>query len=1001
MTGQAGHAMAFDSHRGVMVLHGTLNDRNTWELHGDQWRVVGEGPVNTGTSTVMAFDALRGVTVLALWTGDIWEWDGLTWTLRDTELFGGQAPTAAVFDPGVGATRIFTSSVSGPRRVFHWNGATITEGSLAGLPNVAVRSASYIASRGVVQALVQPSTVGQIWESSAGGGWTLIADGGPSLGAHLVYDPVGQKTLVLASVFSQTQPRTVVWRWDGSSWSRASSVSMAIGQGAAAAFDMTRNKLIVQGGDTATDSRDPRTFELSEGRWRRNGAARPSTGTRGLMVHDPDRGVHVLFTGATASSSSSTPVGSSTGEVWEWNGAQWTNVDCNGLFINASSAPAAAYDAARRNIVVIGASPDSPSITDTWTYADGTWTNAARGGPRGAFVGPMAFDPLRNLVIMIAFDGMAWEWNGSAWNVADVSPRPPATSDRVAAFDAALGMTVVHQTINGASQTWGWNGSAWQQLGTGGPAVTARMPFVAAPADAELLLLRKADAANRTELWAWSGGGWSLRSAALPFARTDFTAAYDVARRELLTVGSGLQWIGSTVQQFADLGDWRWKNGAWEALHEGYPAARAAHAMAYDPIRGETVLFGGRGEQFGGSMGDTWTWDGVRWRLKSVDGPTIRSSHAMTFDAARGLTVLFGGRASTSSSATHYSDTWTWDGAAWTRSSAEGPSPRYDHVMAYDPQQQRVVLNGGRSRFQDAEDWIYDGESWSPIGGILDFGQGGMCFDEFLGVLTATGWPVTGVWRRLPNGWVSWGAAPGDERNETYSTLVYDPIAQVPLRSGGVDSTAAAVSSVGAWSHKPISHAGPGSNAIFHAAVFDTARGRMVRFGGGSYDLPMKPVVWEWTSTFSRPQISLQPGWRFARDGQTVVITGAVEYAAGQTTRWYRGTLAQGLPVPVPPSGEVRLELPAAQFLPNEPYFFQLFGTCCDAYSERASERTVLYGDTNCDGFVTIADIGSFVTLLTTQQPAPGCFPDNGDCNDDGFITVADIGPFVLLLTGG
>ncbi len=66
---------------------------------------------------------------------------------------------------------------------------------------------------------------------------------------------------------------------------------------------------------------------------------------------------------------------------------------------------------------------------------------------------------------------------------------------------------------------------------------------------------------------------------------------------------------------------------------------------------------------------------------------------------------------------------------------------------------------------------------------------------------------------------------------------------------------------------------------------------------------------------------------------------------------------------------------------------------------------TGLTGDMNCDGFVTVADIGGFVLSLTDSAAYavhyPACDLHLADVNDDGFVTVADIGGFVLLLTGG
>ena len=61
-------------------------------------------------------------------------------------------------------------------------------------------------------------------------------------------------------------------------------------------------------------------------------------------------------------------------------------------------------------------------------------------------------------------------------------------------------------------------------------------------------------------------------------------------------------------------------------------------------------------------------------------------------------------------------------------------------------------------------------------------------------------------------------------------------------------------------------------------------------------------------------------------------------------------------------------------------------------------------GDLNCDGVVSVADIGAFVLVLTNPAEYASQFPDcdalNGDLNGDGAVTVSDIGLFVALLTG-
>lgn len=69
-------------------------------------------------------------------------------------------------------------------------------------------------------------------------------------------------------------------------------------------------------------------------------------------------------------------------------------------------------------------------------------------------------------------------------------------------------------------------------------------------------------------------------------------------------------------------------------------------------------------------------------------------------------------------------------------------------------------------------------------------------------------------------------------------------------------------------------------------------------------------------------------------------------------------------------------------------------GGPCDLY---------LTGDLNCDGVVTVGDIGAFVTALINPTAYAMTFPDcsilSGDTDQNGFVSVGDIGGFVALLT--
>jgi hypothetical protein len=62
--------------------------------------------------------------------------------------------------------------------------------------------------------------------------------------------------------------------------------------------------------------------------------------------------------------------------------------------------------------------------------------------------------------------------------------------------------------------------------------------------------------------------------------------------------------------------------------------------MAFDSLRGRTVLFGGEISQV--RLRDTWVWNGSALAQIAISGPT-RGFHKMAYDNLRERTVVFGG----------------------------------------------------------------------------------------------------------------------------------------------------------------------------------------------------------------------------------------------------------------------------------------------------------------------------------------------------------------------
>ena len=228
------------------------------------------------------------------------------------------------------------------------------------------------------------------------------------------------------------------------------------------------------------------------------------------------------------------------------------------------------------------------------------------------------------------------------------------------------------------------------------------------------------------------------------------------------------------------------------AKGEVNPSPRYGHVMAYDNIRGRVVLFGGYD---GSPRGDMWEWDGTAWvQDTSTTSPPARSRPAAAYDSARGRLVVFGGRWKIPSNGY---GTWEWDGNSWVEKTST-PSLWDDNLaMAYDSGRGRVVLFGGY-RYPPypypGDTWEWDGSTWI---------------------------------QKTP---------PTSPPARTLHAMAYDSVRGRLVLFGGLDySTGARRGDTWEWDGTTWINRTPATNPSArsgHAMVYDSARGRVVLFGG-------------------------------------------------------------------------------------------------------------------------------------------------------------------------
>ncbi|MBM4063160.1 MAG: hypothetical protein FJ265_18995 [Planctomycetes bacterium] len=373
--------------------------------------------------------------------------------------------------------------------------------------------------------------------------------------------------------------------------------------------------------------------------------------------------------------------------LWEWDGMVWAQRLGAGSL--GSSVPFTAfYDAGRRALVALG------TAEHVW---DGVrWNTFGMPAPGTSLTNSLkAHDSHRQRHVV--FNGVdVAEWDGAQWHLTSPIPSP-GYRDAAFAYDPVHRRTLLYGG-HGMDDLWSWDGSGWTVLQLhGAPGARDGASFGCDAATGRMVLYGGDAAPHAT--WALAGTLW-----------TRITTAHDAGPRagaRMVFDGKGLLLIGGSATQGGEL--WRFQNGDWIELDGGTPVPRNDPAWAWDPARGETVLFGGSSgyQQTRQLHSDTWTF-GDRWRHHAIPGPSPRSHAGLAWSAVDNAMLLFGGAGAT--------DTWSWNGAAWAqRTSPATPPWRTEMAFAPDPGGGVLMFGGGATSSPLGDQWRWNGSGWQQL----------------------------------------------------------------------------------------------------------------------------------------------------------------------------------------------------------------------------------------------------------------------------------------------
>ena len=311
------------------------------------------------------------------------------------------------------------------------------------------------------------------------------------------------------------------------------------------------------------------------------------------------------------------------------------------------------YDPVDHYVVLFGGSNGVP-MSDTWTYANGQWTQLSpSSSPSQRYIAMATWDGADNYLLLFGgYDSSTgltnnetWTFVGGQWTELSPANLPPTRWRGAMAYDAGdgyvvlFGGTATAASTTGQSDTWEFVGGVWTNVTTtvtGSPPGRYRAEMTYDSADGYILLFGgcTSSTCNPTsqDTWTFSAGAWTkLTPTTKPGGRAYEGLTYDALDGYVLMFGGENY---ATTSGYTDT--WEFHGGNWTDLTSGlttHPSTRAFEMIAYDALDGYTVLFGGQNPAGGSFFSDTWAYGPSVIASFSTARPVIDLGQTTTLNA--------------------------------------------------------------------------------------------------------------------------------------------------------------------------------------------------------------------------------------------------------------------------------------------------------------------------------------------------------------------------------
>jgi hypothetical protein len=290
------------------------------------------------------------------------------------------------------------------------------------------------------------------------------------------------------------------------------------------------------------------------------------------------------------------------------------------------------------------------------------------------------------------------------------------------------------------------------------------------------------------------------------------------------------------------------------------PTPREMDAMAFDTVHNDVVMYGGSG--FGNGSGAesraTWTLDSGGWHVRHpVTSPDVADGGWMTEDPVTGTIVLVGSASLTGAPV----ETWTWDGATWTKRGVLPITTQSVVGMAAIPALAQLLLVTAPTTAQNTTDdtWTWEESSWRldapvtalPVEGSTPVVVSDPAHRRVVAVFTGTADSRAETWTWSGSTWSQLAANEVAPFDPITATMATDPqTGDVLMYVGGGDSRVASTWALRGATWSEVDGVSPAVDTDYHGSwlLTDTRIGRVVMIGNAGRPNTLN-VLWVFTGT--------------------------------------------------------------------------------------------------------------------------------------------------------